>query len=373
MASRILTLVLACLLYATGAWAQEDYFPPAGIYIPCCYGSGTGHTGAVYGRNGSSAWRQVWGAQPGDVVTFQFVLRTASAGSLHAWPKAANWIDPEYLGDPNNPYQKWYWNTGRRESGGTFCLDCLWRFTVPPGYYNPWIWIDYWDSGDGWDVDLNVVNIQTPQLPTKRKLFTPEQKDRYTHYSNVAKLYAVMAGGVAFIPGVGPMFKGSAWAAGGLALLYEFFANDPYDGNYWTLAAPQIDPQLESDLSQFCYEVYATPGAYWQAKMCASFIISLMQAEAHLRALKVTNDRIESCIIDGAGCEDWQRSWGVQLAQASANWLYDMARWHEYLANTMELAGIDDIDPDSGVNAISILRWYVGKIDDAVTTFQGVQ
>src|SRR4029450_8876035 len=130
------------LLMSVVVFAQGDDFPPAGIFIPCCSSGGTGgdtgatdgekgrraggpgaHTGATYGENGESAWKQVWGAAPGDIVTFQFVLRARSAGSLHAYPRTTGGSDPQYIGDYSYPYQTWYWNTqGRRDQGGTFCL-----------------------------------------------------------------------------------------------------------------------------------------------------------------------------------------------------------------------------------------------------------
>src|SRR5262245_30071588 len=78
------------------ALAQDD-FPPPGIFIPCCSSGGTGgHTGATYGENGTSAWTQAWGAAPGDVITFQFVLRAKSAGSLHSYVKTTGGTMPEY-------------------------------------------------------------------------------------------------------------------------------------------------------------------------------------------------------------------------------------------------------------------------------------
>src|SRR5262245_56534302 len=88
--SSLRALVYGALLFLSSvpSWAQDDFFPPPGIFIPCCSRGGTGgNTGATYGENGTSAWRQVWGAAPGDVITFQFVLRAQSAGALHAWPK----------------------------------------------------------------------------------------------------------------------------------------------------------------------------------------------------------------------------------------------------------------------------------------------
>src|SRR4029453_4636877 len=97
------------LLVPVAAFAQGDDFPPPGIFIPCCSSGGTGgHTGATYGENGQPAWQPVWGAAPGDVVTFQFVLGARSAGSLHAWPQTTGGTDMQYLGDESNPYQKWY-------------------------------------------------------------------------------------------------------------------------------------------------------------------------------------------------------------------------------------------------------------------------
>src|SRR5262249_37672214 len=115
------------------AFAQVDYdFPPAGFFFPSCSHGGTGgYTGATYGKNGQSAWRQVWGAAPGDIVTFKFELRAISAGSLHAWPHSTDGADIQYIGDPNNQYEHWGYNTfGRRDKGGDFCISCPWQFVA---------------------------------------------------------------------------------------------------------------------------------------------------------------------------------------------------------------------------------------------------
>jgi len=182
MAIFILAIVMMC---STGSavFAQIDYdFPPAGFLFPCCSKGGTGgYTGATFGKNGQSAWRQVWGAAPGDVVTFQFELRAISAGSLHAWPQSTDGAEMTYLGDQNNQYEHWGYNTfGRRDKGGDFCISCPWRFTA--NTWNPWIYVNYWDSGDGWDVDLNVTSISTPP---QRRLYTAEQKDSARLWSGI--------------------------------------------------------------------------------------------------------------------------------------------------------------------------------------------
>src|SRR5262249_27495138 len=99
-----------------------------------------------------------------------------------------------YLGDPNNVYEKWDWTTGRRDKGGEFCLDCPWQFTAQA--WNPWIYVDYFDSGDGWDVDLTVTNISTPPPTPTIKI----DKNRARTWALVA------AGSEAFFVSAGTTF-----------------------------------------------------------------------------------------------------------------------------------------------------------------------
>src|SRR4030095_4708254 len=229
------------LLVPVVVFAQGDDFPPAGIFIPCCSSGGTGgHTGATYGENGQSAWKQVWGAAPGDIVTFQFVLRARSAGSLHAYPRTTGGSDPQYIGDYSYPYQTWYWNTqGRRDKGGTFCLDCLWQCTA--NYWDPWIYIDYWDSGDGWDVDLNVTNIQTP----KRQVIPQAKKDAAREKAGKQLAWATSIGVVGSQCRLWwPACVGIAALSGAFALdsyRQSNIANDPPRSDYWVIHEPRFD------------------------------------------------------------------------------------------------------------------------------------
>jgi len=323
------------------AWAQDDYFPPPGIFIPCCSPGGTGgYTGATYGENGQSAWRQVWGAAPGDVVTFRFVLRARSAGSLHAWPQTTGGDGMTYIGDPNNPYEKWYWNTGQRSSGGTFCIDCPWQFTA--NYWNPWIYVEYWDSGDGWDVDLNIVNIQTPQK-SWLALFTDPDKNTAGGLSNA---FSAMEG---FWMGSGSVLAGSdwklgailgaaSWVAGKLAGYYDKIHNDPWDGDFCS----DSWGSYYGDTSVSWVRDYDPWSGGW-------FITSIEQMTAAGNMASTAIDRAASAAAMGEiDCGFARRD--------EAMWaLHEMGAWMGYFQWSLQT--IADQNPDIDMSAIYGTLW----------------
>lgn len=334
----IILLVLVFLLSAADLRAQDD-FPPPGIWIPCCANpGGTGHTGATYGRNGSSAWRQVWGAAPGDVVTFEFILRSQSAGSLHAWPKTTGGTtDPQYLGDPGNPYQKWYWTTGERDSGGTFCISCPWQFTA--NTWNPWIYIDYWDSGDGWDVDLNVTNIQTP-APTQRNVVSPEKKaaahakaDKQEKWGAALDVLTIPA--CAFIP-----FEGCL-AIGVMAKAFQLDAArlrnvDPWDGDYCTQYDPVWNWYVVPGFQTLPED--GTTGPWGMAPYINSYMWNATVIDGLQDMIYVSTNRANSAWQAGDfGCSDMQYArtqWALQMAgQYYQNVATDIYNFSWFFAN----------------------------------------
>lgn len=363
-------LFLALLSPTVGA-AQDDFFPPPGIFIPCCSSGGTGgHTGATYGENGQSAWRQVWGAAPGDIVTFRFVLRSRSAGSLHAWPQTTGGTDMQYLGDHNNIYEKWYWNTGQRDSGGTFCLDCPWQFTA--NYWNPWIYIDYWDSGDGWDVDLNVVNIQTPRAKPLVDQFTKDKNQQYADISgNLSRVFSaagtLMASGGERASGV--ILAGLSFGSWLLQRHFQRIANDPWDPDYEVPYEPYVDPQAEADLAWVCPDVQQNDNTGgWLTDLCWQMRGYSLWSEALLKAIAVTNDRVESCIQVGAGCEGWQRDRGVAFFHGAGDHLAYLGSLHGWLGQ--HILNWQIADP---YDAAGQLFYYRDVLYDAYSVFQGVQ
>jgi hypothetical protein len=312
--------ILAALLFVpVWAGAQED-FPPPGIYIPCCSSGGTGgHTGATYGKNGQSAWRQVWGAAPGDIVTFQFVLRARSAGSLHAWPQTTAGTDMRYLGDQNNPYEHWGYNTyGRRDKGGDFCIDCPWQFTATD--YNPWIYVQYWDSGDGWDVDLNVVTIVTPAPPPPFSIFPETVKATSGEIAGGFTEISYVMGQIsrAFSTNVdiphAAVFALLAYASSKFASGFYRIAHDPPDANYCAPTDEWIDPQVEADLAWVWPYDNASYG--W-------LIQSTQVIEAYGRRAGTSADRAMSAAQAGAwDCARSRRAEAYQNLNAMGYWMW---------------------------------------------------
>jgi hypothetical protein len=354
--------VLALVL-ATSAFAQDDFFPPSGIYIPCCNGGGSGHTGGTYGRTGASAWTQVLGAGPGDVVTFQYVLDSRSAGSLHSLPASDGVTDMTYLGDPNNPYEKWYWNTfGRRDKGGEFCISCPWRFTVPPGVWNPWIYVLYFDSGDGWDVDLYVTNIRTPVSFT---VVTEAVKNTASSIGDFFVTFQNASGEISRALINPPyntdvphsaVFALLSYAASKFASGSYRIANDPYDGDYCSPTGEWIDPQLQADIEWV--RQYDTASGGW-------LVESTPIIEAFLRRAATSADRALSAAQDGNMDCAWARRYEVywNLNQAG-RWMWEFRQ---------AVAVTADRNPDMDAGARNSLYWSVDWMANVAAWLEGLQ
>jgi hypothetical protein len=346
-------LVFASLTAPGRTFAQDD-FPPPGIFIPCCSTGGTGgSTGAVYGENGQSAWRQVWGAAPGDIVTFRFVLRSRSAGALHAWPQTTGGTDMQYVGDPNNIYEKWYWDTGQRSSGGTFCLDCPWQFVA--NSFNPWIYIDYWDSGDGWDVDLNVTNIQSPPRTLFSVLSDPDKDTANGISVGLAAFGGVM---VSFqnVFGADPplniIFGTLGYGAGLIAYHFGVIAHDPWDGDYCSTPGFSLNPQTQADLDwAYSYD----PTGY--------LITSIEYIEGYAIFAETAANRALSAASDGNMDCAWAR-------RSEAVWgMNSMGVWLSYFNWNIQVIA----DENAGVADMSELYSELYSLDAAGTWLRGLQ
>lgn len=361
--------VFILFVLSTFAFAQDD-FPPPGIYIPCCYGGGTGSSGATYGRNGQAAWKQAWGVRAGDRVTFRFVLRTSSAGSLHAWPHSTDGAPMTYLGDENNPYEKWYWNTGRRDSGGTFCIDCPWQFIARAD--NPWIYIDYWDSGDGWDVDLNVTSIEF----SLAEPIDPQTKDTARRVGIAASMLGhvtAVSAALSFAAGNYPLFGiFSVATLGSLGASYYFerIANDPWDDNY---AQPYSwDLEYDSNYDWACQAVYDWDNIGWLRDFCGGFVWINEVANGLAHATAVTADRVYSCDIVGDDCRFWQRDNLRSYAQSTGAWYLITADYYDILASYVAWEiSVGRYSDDN--NAYGNLVYYAQQLRDVGQALQSVQ
>lgn len=116
---------------------------------------------------------------------------------------------------------------------------------------------------------------------------------------------------------------------------FEKMQSDPWDWLYQYLYEPQPDGNLAYALSQYCYEVEGIHGkSRWELmEICWDWANYFLWTEAHLKAVLVTIDRIESCALAGDSCQYWQRDWGVQYSQQSGNYLYMISEKTRTLAN----------------------------------------
>jgi len=201
-----------------------------------------------------------------------------------------------YLGDQNNQYEHWGYNTyGRRDKGGDFCISCPWRFTAQA--WNPWIYVNYWDSGDGWDVDLNVIGISTPP---PRRLYTAAQKDNAHLWYTISINATVGIGetavvGCAVSPGLGCLaLTVGTGIAGGFAWYFGTKVNDPWDDWYQYPAEPVIRDASE-------YGWWWTGDSDADALTYAGIVI-----QAYAEAGVTTINRASTCLAQNDNCADWQ-------------------------------------------------------------------
>lgn len=151
-------------------------------------------------------------------------------------------------------------------------------------------------------------------------------------------------------PPLGAVFIGVGQAAGLLQQHFQKIANDPFDWEYNVPYDAQVDPQMDADFAWLCpfVEQYDNSNGFlpW---ICPHLVEAIEWSDAFTRAVGVTNDRIESCIQVGAGCEGWQRDRAVILFHQAGDWLWWLGTLHGYIAQNMSDRGINAIDPNSGL------------------------
>jgi hypothetical protein len=289
------------------------------------------------------------------------VLTVLAVGSGVILVEVINWWWDKFcvaavlaLGDPNNPYEKWYWNTfGRRDKGGEFCISCPWRFTVPPGVWNPWIYVLYFDSGDGWDVDLYVTNIRTPVSFT---VVTEAVKNTASSIGDFFVTFQNASGEISRALINPPYNTDVPHAASKFASGSYRIANDPYDGDYCSPTGEWIDPQLQADIEWV--RQYDTASGGW-------LVESTPIIEAFLRRAATSADRALSAAQDGNMDCAWARRYEVywNLNQAG-RWMWEFRQ---------AVAVTADRNPDMDAGARNSLYWSVDWMANVAAWLEGLQ